>query len=439
MPTIAELKIAVERIWHASSGSLLHDALESQLRASALLGVKATLEAALAEELTAAFGFPHYARLYAGAKPPEQQRAGSFSRSVLTSYGSIPSLRVPKLRRGNQAREWRILTRYQRLANRTLDQLLYLYELGLSLRDLQEALYVLLGSTLSRQAVMRVTDSIETVMQAFRTQPIGETPPVLIVDGVWVTILYPTGTSFTDRSGHVRAQVRGSERVILAVLAVWPDGRHHILHYMVAEAEDKRSWSNLWQALLARGLDPEKVRMVVSDGAKGVQETLSRQLPKARLQRCVVHKVRSFERNLRYLELERLDQTTQQPLSEDAARQQRKNAISADALAIFQASSREQAIDLLAAFVAKWQEREPQAVKTFTHGLKRCFSFYECDPLLHPLVRSTNLLERFFREFRARADEMGAFANETSCLLVFHLVMIREHAKHDRLDFAQTG
>jgi len=439
MPTIAELKTAVERIWHASSGSLLHDALESQLRASALVGVKATLEAALQQELRAELGFPSYARLSTGKKPPEQQRAGSFTRSVLTSYGSIPDLRVPKLRRGNRARQWQILTRYQRLANRTLDQLLYLYELGLSLRDLQEARYVLLGSTLSREAVRRVSEQVEQTMQAWRSEPIESTPPFLIVDGVWVTVLYPTGTSFSDRSGHVRQQVRGKERVILAALAVWPDGRHHILHYLVAEAEDKTSWSALWQALLSRGLDPDQVRLVVSDGSKGVQETLKKHLPKARLQRCVVHKVRSFERNLRYGELSMLDAVSQQPLSVEQAKQQRKSAISADALAIFQASSREQAEALLAAFVAKWQQREPQAVKTFRHGLARCFSFYECEPLLHPLLRSTNLLERFFREFRARADEMGAFANETSCLLVFHLVMIREHAKHDRLDFAQTG
>jgi len=54
------------------------------------------------------------------------------------------------------------------------------------------------------------------------------------------------------------------------------------------------------------------------------------------------------------------------------------------------------------------------------------------------LIRSTNVLERFFREFRNKADEIGAFPNEDSCLTVFHLVMVREHAKHDRVDFAKT-
>jgi transposase-like protein len=93
----------------------------------------------------------------------------------------------------------------------------------------------------------------------------------------------------------------------------------------------------------------------------------------------------------------------------------------------------------LARFVATWAPLEPKAVKTFQHGIKHCFTFYQCAADLHPLVRSTNLLERFFREFRAKSDEIGAFPNEDSCLTVFHLVMIREHAKHDRMNIAKTG
>jgi len=439
MATIGELKTQVERVWRATCQTPWEDLLEQQLRESALVGIKATLEAALVEELNAALGFAHFQRLPSGSKPPEQQRSGSFQRQLLTSYGLISSLHVPKLRRGNASRNWQILTRYQRLAPRLLDQLLYVYGLGLSLRDLQEALYVLLGQTLSREAVSRVTEQVQASMQAWRAKPLHQTPPVLIVDGVWVTILYPTGTTWVDRSGHVRQQMRGQERVILAALAVYSEGSHQLLEYVVAENEDTTGWARLWMALLARGLDPKQVGMVVSDGSKGVLESLRTHMPKVKLQRCVVHKVRSFERNLRYGELELLEAQSQQVLSEDLARQQRRNAISSEALAIFQEPTRALAEQRLAEFERKWQQLEAQAVKTFKHGLKRCFTFYQFEQALHPLVRSTNLIERFFREFRSRADEIGAFPNQTSCLLVFHLVLLREHAKHDRLDFAKTG
>ena len=53
-------------------------------------------------------------------------------------------------------------------------------------------------------------------------------------------------------------------------------------------------------------------------------------------------------------------------------------------------------------------------------------------------IRTTNHLERFFREFRNRADEIGAFSNETSCLTLFYVVMLRDHAKHQRFTVAKT-
>ena len=55
------------------------------------------------------------------------------------------------------------------------------------------------------------------------------------------------------------------------------------------------------------------------------------------------------------------------------------------------------------------------------------------------LVICDNTIERFFREFRTKSDEIGAFPNDMSCLVVFHLIVIRDDAKHDRGHTAKTG
>jgi putative transposase len=88
-------------------------------------------------------------------------------------------------------------------------------------------------------------------------------------------------------------------------------------------------------------------------------------------------------------------------------------------------------------FIDKWQE--PKAVHAFNWGIERSFTFYGFDAALYPHIRTTNHLERFFREFRAKADEIGAFPNETSCLTLFFLVMQRDHAKHNRNAVANTS
>ena len=76
--------------------------------------------------------------------------------------------------------------------------------MGLSLRDLQEALYYLLGSVLSVNAINRITLEAQKRMEVHRQSPICQTPPILIVDGVWVDILYPDDEFKLDRAGHRR-------------------------------------------------------------------------------------------------------------------------------------------------------------------------------------------------------------------------------------------
>lgn len=400
--------------------------------------MRASLEEALRQELSEHLGFGWYERSENGPKPAEAQRSGYFRRQVNTDHGHIPDLRVPKLRRGNKARKWKVLTRYQSCLQYVLDAMLYIYVLGLSLRDLQEALYVLFGRLLSVSAINRVTRKVQETMHIWYQRPIEHTPPIILVDGVWVKILYPTGATWLDRAGHERQERRVEERVILAALGVWPDGHYHILHYEVADTEDEGSWRAFWQHAMARGLDAQAVELVVSDGTKGLLSAMKGHLPKARLQRCTVHKVRGFAQYLSYQDLPECDADTGQPLTKTEAKVQRRSQISADALDIFQAPTRTMAEQRLAAFIEKWQPLEPRAVKNFTWGIKRCFEFYAFDEALHSLIRSTNLLERFFREFRAKSDEIGSFPNETSCLAIFHLVMARDQAKHDRLNFAKT-
>src|SRR5262245_11616918 len=439
MPRVAELKDQVDRIWFANFHTDLADTLTQQLRQQALLGVQATLEAALREEV-AAYRDQLRATARAAARTPSSFRcAGSYHRRVLTSHGLIPDLRVPKLRSGNADRPWQILTRYQLALQDVLDLALYLYTLGLSIRDLQEALYLTFGHVLSREAVNRVTLAAQSPMQLWRERPITDTPPILIVDGVWVQILAPTGQTWTDRSGHERAEMRGEERVVLAVMGVWEDGRHEILHYQAADAESTESWSAVLASLKRRGLASERVRLVVSDGTSGLPAALKEHLPRAQQQRCTVHKIRGLERHFCYRDLLMTDPTTQEALSFEQARRLRRLQVTTDAHAIFEAPTRTEALERLASFRTTWGRLEPEVVRLLAKDIELNLTFYQFDGSLHPLVRSTNLLERFFREFRTKADEIGSFPNELTCLTVFHLIVVRDHAKHDRGKVAQTG
>ncbi len=109
---IAEREQQILRVKSQSFQPELAAQLETSLHREVLLVTKATIEAALVEELESS---------RASSPRPVPRRSGYF-RSILDSqYGRIVDLRVPKLRSGNQEREWQILQRYQRGLNSLLD------------------------------------------------------------------------------------------------------------------------------------------------------------------------------------------------------------------------------------------------------------------------------------------------------------------------------
>jgi Transposase, Mutator family len=104
-----------------------------QVQDMVIATVQSAIEQALEEELTTLIGCECYAHLPWGRRP-DQTRSRTYCRTLLTQYGCIPALHVPKLRRGNGHLTWQTITRYERCWGPLLDQQIMGYCLGLSLR-----------------------------------------------------------------------------------------------------------------------------------------------------------------------------------------------------------------------------------------------------------------------------------------------------------------
>ncbi|NJM45459.1 MAG: hypothetical protein HC860_04230 [Alkalinema sp. RU_4_3] len=130
--------------------------------------------------------------------------------------------------------------------------------------------------------------------------------------------------------------VMGQERVVLAVMAIWADGRQDLLHYEVAETESEDTWTKVFQNLISRGFDPKQLKLVSSDGSLGSPAALATCFPTTQQQRCITHKVRGIERHLAYLELPQFDDQ-QQPVKSAEAKKQWRFEIVSDAYDIFEA------------------------------------------------------------------------------------------------------
>jgi len=95
--------------------------------------------------------------------------------------------------------------------------------------------------------------ALEQRLQACKRAPLADPPPVVLVDGMWVKIAYPTGDVKVEAHGRRRAAKRKQKRVVLTALGVWPDGHWEILHWKIAAAENGRGLGRMLRRALRQG------------------------------------------------------------------------------------------------------------------------------------------------------------------------------------------
>ncbi len=403
-------------------------ALMEQIGTQVQQVIKRTIEEALVQEVDEHLGFERYERT-GTAKPAHRHRSGSWSRSLRTLWGEV-EVRIPKLRKGNKKRRWQVLERYERNFGPWLDLQLHLYRLGLSQYDLQEILHLGFGQVLSLKAVQHLTDVAEKEMESFRQAPLDDTPSALIVDGVNIKVLLSTSTYSTNQRGQRRQMKRREEQVILAALGVWPDGRYQVICFEMVEKETKTSWKKFFHNLLAKGLDTSRLQLVVSDGRPGLHTAIRSVFPKTvKHQRCIFHKLKNLGDNLTYKNLE-MDPNLSHREARKQAKKARAWAILRDAAHIYSGRDTETIRQRVTDFRRKWAPVEPKAVRCFLKHFNLTLNYLRV-PFPHKqMICTSNLLERFFREFRSRTDEIGCFASQAQAETLFYLILQREKAKH---------
>jgi len=185
-----------------------------------------------------------------------------------------------------------------------------------------------------------------------------------------------------------------SREMLLCAIGITAEGKKEFLGFILGGTESGASWEFLIRHLIQRGLEPGKLGLVVIDGSKGLTSALSQLLPEVRVQRCIVHKLWNI-----------IGHT---PWS-------LRGVVPAEARQIFYAPNEQEARTLFQAFKERWSKEAPKAVACIEGNINELLSFYKL-PFRHwKLIRSTNVIERAFKEFRRRVKIMETFPTEESC------------------------
>jgi putative transposase len=305
---------------------------------------------------------------YQRAESRKAHRNGYKNRSLKTRVGEI-QLKKPQFR--EIAFETKVFDRYSRVEKALINAVIESYLQGVSTRRVKDIVSQLGIEDLSASSVSRISKELDEKVEEFLQRPIESAVPYIFVDASY----------FKVRNGS-----RYVTKAFLIVTGVREDGYREILGARIADVEDELFWSGLFQDLKDRGLSG--VKLVVSDGHKGIQKAVERSFLGASWQMCHVHFMRAVLRNVAKKYQKEIADKLKDALENETKMQ-----------------------DLSQELESRRYPKSADTVERFQFGLWNYRSF----PRAHwKRIRTTNGLERINKELKRRSRVVGAFPSDES-------------------------
>jgi transposase-like protein len=347
------------------------------------------------------------------------QRNGHYRRQLAVNWGLV-KIQMPQAKcrcGGNVRLRFQTVRPRQRIWEDLRWEIQAEYKRGLSYRQIKVDLDQRLRSSVGLRTLNQQVLAVGTGAGHFPWLPKGQVPPVVRVDGIWITVMFATGETKVDQIGRQRAVKRAKKVPILAAQGVWPTtGRTQMLAWTLADGEDAASWQAFLERLYEAGLTPENgLRLLVSDGGTGFRAAYENVYWQVPLQRCVFHKLRNISQAIRVpSELDR------------QARQELRIEFVRSAARIWQAPDESQARQRFLMFCETWKQKQTKAIQTLIRDFDDTVTFYAIQEQVARrgeqwparFLRTTSPLERSFREFRRRYRNAVLFHSELGALAV---------------------
>jgi putative transposase len=355
-----------------------------------------------------------------------QRRNGHYPRSLDTHWGGI-RIGVPQVKcvcGGNVKLTFQTLRPRQRWWDDLQLEVQLDYDRGLSYRQIKAELDERLSRSVGLRRLNQAVLSQVAVPKPAPVFELGAAPPVVRLDGIWITVMFPTGEVSKDRLGRLRRVKQAGQVPILAAQGVWPArGRTRLVAWTRAEGEDMLSWEQFLEQLDALGITAENgLALLVGDGSPGLWAAYQNRYWMVPLQRCVFHK------------LQNIAQAFHSPagLDRQVAKEQRLHFLRS-AARIWQSEDEWEARYRYDRFRQQGTVSQPKAVETLARNFDETLTFYTLQQQAAErgehwpahLLRTTSQLERSFREFRGRYRRAVLFHSETGAQAVTALVADR--------------
>ena len=310
------------------------------------------------------------ASLYERCGGRKAYRNGYKPRTLNTVNGTL-SLSKPQLR--GQSFETGVFDRYSRVEKSLQLAVVESYLQGVSTRNVTDIIEKLGAGGISASAVSAMSKELDGKVDEFLDRRIDREMIYLIVDA----------TYFKVRDGP-----KYVSKALFIVAGVGLDGHREILGAKIADAETELLWEGYFDELKERGL--HGVKMVISDGHKGIRGAVERCFLGASWQMCQVHFIRNLMKVIPKKSWGDVVDAIQLALSDPARL--------GDARTLLERKGMTKAVDMFDRF------------QDSLHS-------YSAFPKQHwKKLRTSNMLERINLELKRRTRKIGALPNDRSLL-----------------------
>ena len=307
---------------------------------------------------------------YVRGRGRRAHRNGHRERTLNTRHGLL-QLSKPQLR--EFPFRTKVFETYSRVENALTSVIMESYIQGVATRDVRSVVEQLGVENISPSTVSRMAKELDAAVHQFLDRPIDDEIAFLIVDASYF---------------KVRDGARYVSKALFVVAGIRADGNREILGAKIADGEDGLLWEGYFDELKARGL--HGVRMVISDGHKGIIQAVQHSFTGAARQLCQVHFMRNILKTMAKKHWPEVSYEMKAAMNNPEAVPAFRERLLSLGL--------EKSVDML--------DRYHDSLFNYTAFPRQYWR----------RLRTTNMLERINLELKRRTRKVGAFPGEQSLL-----------------------
>jgi putative transposase len=302
--------------------------------------------------------------------PPQMSFNGYYNRHLVSPAGKVENIPIARFRGGNTDLPLNSLQVFGSEKNRLYELVQQLHLAGISQRKINKFCKEAFGKAIAPKTTKILFEELlkQEEFKINETSLINAPMQYIFCDGVWQKVKNPL-------TGQVE------DRVIMAVMGMDEAGNKQILGFKLGHSETESLARELLESLIKRGLDIDQINLVITDESKGILSAVSKVLPETKVQLCLVHRYRNVMKHT--------------PVKH-------KKEMGRDLHRLTQSESRDEFTKQVKDMQKRWQVIAPKAVRCLARTPELLTAYFDFDQVMWSKLRTTNGLERTFREVRAR-------------------------------------